>query len=95
FSILEIKGWVDADQSTGRIIQVPNGLLFAKPLANYTEGFPYIWHEIPKSASPGRQCPRPGTKLSARRSRFAGPGGGGAGRRSAIRTAVALAFLRW
>ena len=47
FSILEIKGWVDADQSTGRIIQVPNGLLFSKPLANYTEGFPYIWHEIP------------------------------------------------
>ena len=47
FSILEIKNWVDADQSTGRIIQIPNGLLFAKPLANYTEGFPYIWHEIP------------------------------------------------
>ena len=47
FSILEIKGWVDADQSTGRLIQIPNGLLFSKPLANYTEGFPYIWHEIP------------------------------------------------
>jgi small-conductance mechanosensitive channel len=47
FSMLEIKGWVDADQSTGRIIQIPNGLLFSKPLANYTEGFPYIWHEIP------------------------------------------------
>lgn len=47
FSILEIKNWVDADQSTGRIIQIPNGLLFSKPLANYTEGFPYIWHEVP------------------------------------------------
>ena len=47
FSMLEIKGWVDADQSTGRIIQIPNGLLFSKPLANYTEGFPYIWHEVP------------------------------------------------
>ena len=46
FSMLEIKGWVDADQSTGRIIQIPNGLLFSKPLANYTEGFPYIWHEM-------------------------------------------------
>jgi small-conductance mechanosensitive channel len=46
FSMLEIKGWVDADQSTGRIIQIPNGLLFSKPLANYTEGFPFIWHEI-------------------------------------------------
>ena len=47
FSMLEIKGWVDADQSTGRIIQIPNGLLFSMPLANYTEGFPFIWHEIP------------------------------------------------
>ncbi len=47
FSMLEIKGWVEADQSTGRIIQIPNGLLFSQPLANYTEGFPYIWHEVP------------------------------------------------
>ncbi|MDH3606844.1 MAG: mechanosensitive ion channel family protein [Acidimicrobiia bacterium] len=47
FSMLEIQGWVDADQSTGRIIQIPNGLLFSMPLANYTEGFPFIWHEIP------------------------------------------------
>lgn len=47
FSMLEIKNWVDADQSTGRIIQIPNGLLFSKPLANYTQGFPFIWHEIP------------------------------------------------
>lgn len=47
FSMLEIRGWVDADQSTGRIIQIPNGLLFSKPLANFTEGFPFIWHEVP------------------------------------------------
>lgn len=47
FSMLEIKGWVDADQATGRIIQIPNGLLFSKPLANYTQGFPFIWHEVP------------------------------------------------
>ncbi|NNF65567.1 MAG: mechanosensitive ion channel [Acidimicrobiia bacterium] len=47
FSILEIGNWVDADQSTGRIIHVPNGLLFRQSMANYTLGFPYIWHEIP------------------------------------------------
>lgn len=47
FTILEIGNWVDADQSTGRIIHVPNGRLFREPIANYTEGFLYIWHEIP------------------------------------------------
>lgn len=47
FTILEIGNWVDADQSTGRIIHVPNGRLFREPIANYTEGFHYIWHEIP------------------------------------------------
>ncbi len=47
FTILEIGNWVDADQSTGRIIHIPNGRLFREPIANYTEGFHYIWHEIP------------------------------------------------
>jgi small-conductance mechanosensitive channel len=46
FSLLEIKGWVDADQSTGRIMHIPNGLLFSEPMANYTEGFPFVWHEM-------------------------------------------------
>lgn len=47
FSILEIGNWVDADQSTGRIIHVPNGQVFRQSMANYTLGFPFIWHEIP------------------------------------------------
>ncbi len=47
FSLLEVGNWVDADQSTGRLIHVPNGLLFTQRLANYTEGFEFIWHEIP------------------------------------------------
>ena len=47
FSLLEIRNWVDADQSTGRILHLPNGILFTEPMANYTEGFPYIWHEMP------------------------------------------------
>ena len=46
FSMLEIRNWVDADQSTGRLVHVPNGRVFSKALANYTEGFPYIWDEI-------------------------------------------------
>lgn len=47
FSLMEIGNWVDADQSTGRIIHVPNGIVFSQPQANFTEGFDYIWHEIP------------------------------------------------
>jgi len=46
FSILEIGNWVDSDQSTGRIIHLPNGIVFSQSLANYTKGFDYIWNEI-------------------------------------------------
>lgn len=47
FSVLEIGNWVDAEQSTGRIVHVPNHLVFTTPIANYTQGFQYIWHEVP------------------------------------------------
>lgn len=47
FSVNEIGNWVDADQSTGRIIHIPNGMVFTEPQANYTAGFEYIWNEIP------------------------------------------------
>ncbi len=47
FSMLEIGEWVDADQSTGRIIHVPNGGVFKQPLTNYTQAFDFIWNEIP------------------------------------------------
>ena len=47
FSLLEVGNWVDADQSTGRIIHVPNGLVFKQAQGNFTQGFDFIWHEIP------------------------------------------------
>lgn len=46
FTLLEIGNWVEADQSTGRVIHVPNALVFTQPLANYTQEFDYVWHEI-------------------------------------------------
>lgn len=46
FTILEIGNWVEADQSTGRIIHIPNGKVFNVAQANYTSGFEYIWNEI-------------------------------------------------
>ena len=47
FTLNEIGGWVNADQSTGRIIHVPNGKVFSDPVANYNKGFRYIWNEVP------------------------------------------------
>ena len=37
FTLAEIGNWVDADQSTGRIVHVPNGFLFLKEMFNYTQ----------------------------------------------------------
>ncbi len=46
FTLLEIGDWVEADQSTGRIIHIPNGAVFTQPQANYSSGFQFIWNEI-------------------------------------------------
>ncbi|HYL20172.1 MAG TPA: mechanosensitive ion channel domain-containing protein [Gemmatimonadales bacterium] len=47
FTLNEIGAWVQADQSSGRIIHVPNGKVFTDPVANYNKGFRYIWNEVP------------------------------------------------
>ncbi|GEM_PF-83307 len=45
-TLLEIGNWVEGDQSTGRVVQVPNGAVFRRPLFNYTKGFEFLWNEI-------------------------------------------------
>jgi len=45
--LLEVGNWVDADQSTGRVVHMPNSVVYTQPVYNYTQGFPYIWNEIP------------------------------------------------
>jgi len=47
FSMMEIGNWVSADQSTGRILHIPNGIIFSHAVANFTHGPRYIWNEIP------------------------------------------------
>ena len=47
FTLMEIGNWIDADDHTGRLIHIPNGLIFTATLANYGKGFKYIWNEIP------------------------------------------------
>jgi len=47
FLMLEIGAkWVHAEQSTGRLLHVPNGWVFKHSVANYSEAFGYIWNEI-------------------------------------------------
>ncbi|MBN1793911.1 MAG: mechanosensitive ion channel [Candidatus Omnitrophica bacterium] len=45
-SLLEIGNWVKADQSTGRIVHLPNSTIFREPVFNYSRGFEFIWNEI-------------------------------------------------
>jgi small-conductance mechanosensitive channel len=46
FTVLEIGNWSDADQTTGRLVHVPNAKVISDGVANYTHGFQYIWDEI-------------------------------------------------
>ena len=44
--IAEIGGWVEADQSSGRLVTIPNSMVLSHPVWNYTEGYDFIWNEI-------------------------------------------------
>lgn len=46
FIMMEIGNWVESDQSTGRIIHVPNKQIFTQPLANFSDGIDFIWNEV-------------------------------------------------
>lgn len=46
FSLMEVSDYEQGEQSTGRIIDVPNGFVFLYPTVNYTKGFEYIWNEV-------------------------------------------------
>ena len=45
-TLLEVGNWVEADQSTGRILILPNSDVFRHGICNYTKGFPFIWNEF-------------------------------------------------
>ena len=46
-TMMETGGWVDADQSTGRIVHFPNSWFYQYGVYNYTQGFQFVWNEIP------------------------------------------------
>lgn len=44
--LMEVGNWVQADQSTGRLVRIPNNWVFQYDVANYTRGFGFVWNEI-------------------------------------------------
>lgn len=46
FSLVEVGNWVNAEQSTGRVMHIPNNMVVKEKLANYHAGFTHIWNEI-------------------------------------------------
>lgn len=46
FEVLEVGERIEGEQSTGRIVHIPNSYIFTKTLKNYTKAFKYIWDEI-------------------------------------------------
>lgn len=46
FTMLEVDSLNGGEQSTGRLIHMPNARVIAEPLINATMGFGYIWNEV-------------------------------------------------
>jgi small-conductance mechanosensitive channel len=45
-TLLEVNGWLAADQPTGRVILVPNNVIFKTKIFNYSYGHSYIWSKL-------------------------------------------------
>jgi small-conductance mechanosensitive channel len=45
-TLMEIRGWVDGDQPSGRLLTIPNGLVISHSLYNYTRDHSFVWDEI-------------------------------------------------
>ena len=44
--VYEMEGWMHGETFTGRIAQIPNGMIFDGAVDNYTRDSPYIWDEV-------------------------------------------------
>ncbi|QDV85834.1 mechanosensitive ion channel family protein [Planctomycetes bacterium TBK1r] len=45
-TVMEIGGWVKADQYNGRVVRISNSNIFTSPVYNYTADFAVLWDEI-------------------------------------------------
>jgi small-conductance mechanosensitive channel len=44
--MLEIGSWIHGDQYSGRILLIPNSMIFGAPISNYTQHLSCIWDEV-------------------------------------------------
>lgn len=44
--MLEIGSWIRGDQYNGRILLIPNSMIFGTPILNYTQHLSCIWDEV-------------------------------------------------
>ncbi len=45
-TLMECGGWINGDQSNGRIVRVGNSFIFKDAVYNYSSDFPFLWDEI-------------------------------------------------
>jgi len=45
-TMMELRGWIDSDQATGRITSIPNGKVITTQVHNYTKDHSFLWDEI-------------------------------------------------
>ncbi|MEI7434576.1 MAG: mechanosensitive ion channel family protein [Methanomicrobiales archaeon] len=45
-TMMELRGWIDGDQPTGRLTKVPNGKVISNEVHNYTQDHSFLWDEI-------------------------------------------------
>jgi len=46
FTLIEVTSYEAGEQSTGRIIDIPNNYIFTNASVNYSKAFKFIWNEI-------------------------------------------------
>lgn len=46
FKVLEIGNRINGEQSSGRIVSIPNSHIFSYTLKNYNTAFKYLWNEM-------------------------------------------------
>jgi len=45
-TMMELRGWIESDQATGRITSIPNGKVITTQVHNYTKDHSFLWDEI-------------------------------------------------
>jgi len=45
-TIMECGGWAKGDIYDGRIVRLASSFVFKEPVFNYSNDFPFLWHQI-------------------------------------------------